>query len=219
MLHSPLFRLVNKSKAGTASVTSTSRSQADVYHISRISYNARNGDPAAQVLLGDIFKEGSGVDQDLQVAINWHTRAADQGHARGQFSIGVMYGQGLVVVQDFVKTADGGDERAQNTAGVGFVHDRGLGVPQDHDEAWGWFMKAAALGDASAQYILGLLYGFGQGIERNVTIARNWTLKAAEQRHAAAQNAAGFFYNYSTADYQQAMHWYHKAAEKSYSAG
>lgn len=51
-----------------------------------ISYNAQNGDSAAQVLQGDIFKEGNGVDQDLQVAINWYTRAADQGYARSQFS-------------------------------------------------------------------------------------------------------------------------------------
>ena len=83
-----------------------------------ISYNARHGDPAAQVLLGDIFKDGNGVDQDLQVAINWYTRAAYQGYARGWFSIDVMSGQGLGVVQDFVRpaefcrlAAEGGDER------------------------------------------------------------------------------------------------------------
>ncbi|KAK3817097.1 MAG: hypothetical protein JOS17DRAFT_758280 [Linnemannia elongata] len=46
------------------------------------------------------------MDMDFQVAMDWCTLAAAQGYAKSQFNIGVMYGQGLSAVQDFVRAAE-----------------------------------------------------------------------------------------------------------------
>ena len=54
-----------------------------------------------------------------------------------------------------------------------------------------WYEKAAAQGDAKAQYNLGVLYGNGQGVPKNNAKARAWWEKAAAQTDdKEAQQAA-----------------------------
>jgi uncharacterized protein len=52
--------------------------------------------------------------------------------------------------------AERGHATAQNN--LGFMYDKGQGVPQDYAAAMGWYRKAAEQGDANAQYNLGSLY-------------------------------------------------------------
>ena len=47
--------------------------------------------------------DGHGVPQDYGEAIQWYRRAADQGHAGAQVSLGLMYFDGRGVPQDFVQ--------------------------------------------------------------------------------------------------------------------
>ena len=54
--------------------------------------------------------------------------------------------------------------------------------------------KAAAQGDADAQYELGLCYGVGCGVPEDEVEAAKWYRKAAEQGHAEAQSDLGFCY-------------------------
>jgi TPR repeat protein len=64
----------------------------------------------------------------------------------------------------------------------------GRGVPQDDAEAVSWYRKAAELGNASAQFNLGVMYHFGQGVPQDGAEAVSWYRKAAEQGHAGAAN-------------------------------
>jgi len=52
--------------------------------------------------------------------------------------------------------AEGGDAAAQFL--VGFMHERGQGVPPDPAEAVAWYRRAALQGDVHAQFRLGFLY-------------------------------------------------------------
>ena len=51
------------------------------------------------------------------------------------------------------------------------------------------FKKAAAQGNAQAQYDLGYAYYFGWGVPKNDATADYWLKKAAAQGNARAQNA------------------------------
>ena len=67
-----------------------------------------------------MFATGQGVPQDYGQAIGWYRKAADQGYAPAQFSLGVMFDSGQGVPQSSVqavtwyrKAADQGHIDAQ----------------------------------------------------------------------------------------------------------
>ncbi len=47
--------------------------------------------------------EGSGVSKDCAEAVRWYGEAAEQGHARAQFNLGLMNALGRGVPQDYVR--------------------------------------------------------------------------------------------------------------------
>ena len=61
-------------------------------------------------------------------------------------------------------------------------------------EAVGWYREAARLGDAHAQFTLGLMYANGKGVPEDGKEALAWYRRAAEQGHAAAQFTLGHMY-------------------------
>ena len=63
---------------------------------------AEAGDIEAQYNLG-VYAAGRGVSQDAAEAVTWFRRAAEQGHAGAQFTLGVMYAAGEGVPEDDVE--------------------------------------------------------------------------------------------------------------------
>jgi uncharacterized protein len=47
-----------------------------------------------QFNLGNTYATGDGVPQDDAVAVYWYREAADQGDAKAQYNLGVMYENG-----------------------------------------------------------------------------------------------------------------------------
>ena len=60
---------------------------------------ADSGDVYAQVMLGDMFSAGEGVDQDYAEAARWYRIAAKRGVAKAQLSLGLLYSKGQGVKQ------------------------------------------------------------------------------------------------------------------------
>ena len=56
--------------------------------LDEIRLRAERGDAAAQVQLGDAYDTGTGVKRDVAEAIKWYRKAAEQGNAEGQNSLG-----------------------------------------------------------------------------------------------------------------------------------
>lgn len=52
---------------------------------------AVQGDTDAQVQLGNLYKEGQGVEQNYKEAMKWYQKAAEQGTSDAQHAIGGMY--------------------------------------------------------------------------------------------------------------------------------
>jgi TPR repeat protein len=80
---------------------------------------------------------------------------AEQGHAKAQHNIGVMYENGRGVPQDYAearrwyqKAAEQGQAFAQNNLGKMF--ERGPGMPQDYVQADMWYILSAAQGNEVA---------------------------------------------------------------------
>ena len=50
-----------------------------------------------------MYDNGQGVPQDYAQAVSWYRKAADQGYALAQFSLGGMYYSGRGVPQDYIQ--------------------------------------------------------------------------------------------------------------------
>ncbi len=83
--------------------------------------------------------------------------------------------------------AERGNAVAQ--ARLGWMYEKGEGVPQDYAQAAAWYLKAAEQGNAVAQSDLGVMYEYGEGVPQDYAQAAAWYRKAAEQGNAIAENA------------------------------
>ncbi len=82
-----------------------------------------------------------------------YQQLADQGHAKAQFNLGVMYDQGRYVTQDYaqavfwyLKAAEQGNANAQYN--LALKYQIGQGVIKDDTKAAYWYRKAAEEGSA-----------------------------------------------------------------------
>jgi uncharacterized protein len=124
---------------------------------------------------------------------------AEQGLAVAQFVLGVMYGGGHAVPQNYTeaaewyrRAADQGWPEAQTILGV--MYAQGQGVAQNDVKAAKWLLKAAEQGHVPAQCNLGHMYAQGQGVAKNDAEAAKWFRKAADQGYATAQFVLGVIY-------------------------
>ena len=144
---------------------------------------------------------------DIQGAINWATKAANQGLAEAQNRLGLIAeevdGDLKLANAWYLKAAEAGLDCAQ------FNLADNLEESGDLDGAIAWYTKAAEQGLPQAQSWLGVL------LERagDLNVAIDWYTKAAESGLASAQyNLADTFEKMG--DVQLAIHWYSKASEQ-----
>ena len=164
---------------------------------------------------------GRGVAQDYVEAVRLYRLAADQGHARARFFLGVMFYNGRGVAQDRAEAvrwyrlaAEQGDVDAQFN--LGGIFKNGRGVARDDAEAVRWYRLAAEQGDADAQFNLGCIFKNGQGVAQDDAEAVRWYRLAAEQGDAKAQLFLGLGFNLGKGvkqDKAEAVRWYRLAAE------
>ena len=65
--------------------------------------SAQQGDPEAQVTVGEIYERGLGTQPNYEAAAIWYQKAADQGYSRALFNLGTLYEQGRGVEADRLK--------------------------------------------------------------------------------------------------------------------
>jgi hypothetical protein len=138
---------------------------------------------------------------DYPVALRLARPLADEGDARAQYLLGVIYQDGRGTPRDglealkwFRLAAAQGDADAQFSLGLTYAE--GRGVPKDDAEAAEWYRLAADQGYAQAQYNLGVLYATGEGLPQDNVAAHMWFNLAAasfppsdtRNRNAAVQS-------------------------------
>jgi len=126
---------------------------------------AEAGNADAEYDFGTMYSDGHGVPRDPRQAEAWWEKAASQGQADAEFSLGflLLYGAGE------------GDNA----------------IPANPPAGLPWLEKAAAQGHASAEYFLGYLYWSGTAVAFDPQKALQYTLPAANQGRADAEYQAG----------------------------
>jgi TPR repeat protein len=88
-------------------------------------------------------------------AVKWYRKAAKQGYASAQHSLGVMYEWGWGVPKDaatavkwYRKSAKQGDRYGQRDLGLSYAN--GHGVPKNKEKAYIWLERAVAQGKEDA---------------------------------------------------------------------
>lgn len=123
---------------------------------------ANDGNPLAQLRLGDLYFHGKGVTEDENMAIFWWKKSAASGNAEAMYQIAHAYLFG-------------------NTAAKG--------VADPDREAATWYFQAASAGHAEAAYTLGLLFIAGKGVIEDRNEAIRWFRVAASKGHVEARKA------------------------------
>ena len=107
-----------------------------------------------EVNLARMYAKGKGVVSDYKTAVKWFQRAADQGYADAQYSLGVLYVTGNGVPLNYAKAqslfehaAEQDDTSAQYQLGLMYWH--GKGVPINLVEAYKWLTLAKDYDDAA----------------------------------------------------------------------
>ena len=159
---------------------------------------------------------------DFEAAILEWRPLAEEGDARAQYYLGLMYARGEGVPQDnhqaahwFRKSAEQGNPQSQYH--LGMLYANGKGVPEDDRQAVHWLGEAARQGNARAQFNLGIMYQLGEGVPEDDRQAVNWYQQAAEQGHARAQFGLGSMFAEGSGiaqDNLRAYAWFNLAATR-----
>lgn len=151
-------------------------------------------------------------------------KAAANGYANAQYSLGMMYYDGEGVEQDYVKAAgwyqkaaSNGQAEAQNN--LAMMYEKGEGVEQDYVKAVTWYQKAADNGQVEAQRNLAIMYDKGEGVKQDYAKAIELYQKAAENGSINTQILLGLMYEVGHGveqDDAKAAEWYQKAADNGH---
>lgn len=146
---------------------------------------ANRGDISSQIAMGRKYLFGSeGVPRDIEKAIPWFNKAAEQGSPEAQFELADIYlstiykeegkiedGNEETGMDWLIKSANAGYARAQAKLGDRYRYAK----PPDFESAILWYRKAAEQGNKRAQSDLGLMYGEGEGVTEDLVQAYAWT--------------------------------------------
>lgn len=186
---------------------------------------AEKGDKEAMYNLADCYINGTGgVDENLNQATYWLTKAAKKNYAPAQVKLAYCYIMGAGVLKDYKMAWDLANKAMKNKSAqayalVAYMHGEGIYVPKS-DFKWAQNMISAAnLGDPGAQYVYGKAMLFGDKepyIPDNTEQGLKWLKSAASQNDEDAQFLLGFCYDNGigvTENKVMALKYYQEAAD------
>ena len=124
--------------------------------ISKLQKEAAAGDAYSQLNLGAAYDNGIGVKRDIDKALHWYQKAAEQGLAEAQFNLAHLLVSeeisSVAAAEWMQKAAEQGMTDAEYLLGV--IYAEGIGVEMDSARARIWLQKAVAKGHAEASRVL-----------------------------------------------------------------
>ena len=160
---------------------------------------AESGDPSAQTLIAELYRNGFGVAKDLKKANEWYKFAAESGNREAQFHLANSLLQGEVSKTDkkqgeiyMRKAATAGHSRAQFNVAQIITSRRPTWA--GFKQALPFYKSAAEAGLADAQYALSTIYAEANGVLYNdEKTARKWLQRSAEGGFDTAQIELGIW--------------------------
>ena len=175
--------------------------------------------PHTMYLLGKSRALGTLSPKDMQEAVFWWRKAAEQGHTEAQYTLG------LVLLRESENSKEGRrwllaaaeQEKAEAAYLVGGLYEEGLGIAQDQARAVEWYRKAAALDYPEALFKLALMHEAGDGVRRDLSTAITLWKKAANLGHVKSLAVLGRSYLLGQRGFPQdtarGLKWCEKAAD------
>lgn len=160
---------------------------------------------------------------DAAKALQWLSRAAEQGHKYAQPMLGDLYraGKGTqknipAAIKWYKISAKSGNPWSAYELAMIYANGEG-DVAKDVPEAVGWYQQAAEAGIVWAQYELASLYEKSKAIPHDHKQAAHWYEQAAKKDHDWAEYGLAYLY-YSgqgvEKSYGTAYRWFQLAAER-----
>jgi TPR repeat protein len=139
--------------------------------------------------LGTRFESGIGVEANLNSAVLWLSRAAEQRHFKAIYRLARLHARAHPEEAQalYLQAAVGGLAEAQFA--LARTYQRGLGGDVDLVWAVHWHRSAADQGMAAAQFALGEMFSRGEGVLPDAEAALRWYRLAAGQYHVGAKLA------------------------------
>ena len=191
--------------------------------------NAEKGDASAQCELGFLYYSGrNGAEKDYEKAREWLTKSAEQDYSEAQMLLGSLYHDGIGVNTNSSerfrwllkavekKQTDKSNNLDSNELAMAYRYlgrdfQIGEGVKKDSDQAFSSFFKAAELGDAEAQVLVGSFYSLGISVKADQKESVKWYEKAAKQGDVTGLCALGECYKEGKGvpqNFVEAYKWY-----------
>jgi TPR repeat protein len=160
--------------------------------------SAKQGNVSAQYHLGTIYESGEFCSlrsiggealQNLQVAFDYYSAAAENGLAIAQFNMGICHEYGLEQVTE-----------------------------KNLEKATAWYRRSAQQRHPPSEYTLGHCYEFGKGADKDLSTAVAWYLQAASHGHLGGQLRSGWCYQFGQGvpqSLQEAQRFYEMIAESN----
>lgn len=140
---------------------------------------AEKGEAYAQCCCGSMYEHGDGIGEDIEEAIRWFKKAADQGHVLSLYRLGMIYLEGrrgvainFDLAEEYLTLAsEAEDDSAQYQLAMLYskknellCKEKGYTTPEERlgdpryvenkEKHKYWLKKAAANGNLDAEYIL-----------------------------------------------------------------
>lgn len=200
---------------------------------------ANKGDVEAQNTLGNVFKYGMGVEQNLEYAVFWYEKAAALGSPGAMYNLGNMYLGALGVEKDVAKAVELYEQAALKDQQAALLmlaklHLEGLGVEKNFEKSFEYAMRAAnapislvaeseqggkvSQKTGEAEFLLAAMYADGVGTRVDKELSLKYLKQAAAHDFIPACNHLAEMYEKGEGvarDAEQARIWREKAAALS----
>ena len=174
----------------------------------------------AAFAMGMRYKNGDGVEQSNETAIEYFKIAAELGHVMAQMAVGSYY-YALNDCDEAIKWVSMAAElgNAEALFNMGVFYTEGMGCDQDLELAAKYFHRAARRRHPEAQYAYADFLSNGYGVEQDFEKAVKWFAAAAENGHVESMYRLGECYANGLGvakDKDAAAKWYDAAVSKGH---
>lgn len=154
---------------------------------------AKTESATAQFLVAEMCEFGLGVEPNLERAVFWYKKSAEQNYGQAQNRLAELYSSGVI------------------------KEDQAF----DNKQAFLWVQAAANNEQAQAQFKLASYYaeGYLGVVDVNKELAFFWFEKSAQNGHIQGQMQTAHMLkngNGVTQNYEQALYWYEQALAQNY---
>lgn len=152
----------------------------------------------AQYALGKKYRDGQGVERNIQKAVELFTLAAKQGNSFAAFALGKMYlsddpalSRNVAAALKWItNAAEHGNQFAQYYLGKLLL--KGTDdISQDTNSALRWLLASVEQGNVHAEYALAMAYLKGESVSKDSLKAMELLKRASSREHHFAQYQLG----------------------------